>query len=124
MERRNNGENPGGLVPGDASLIYQCEMRRPHVLSQRLAPLDNAPCLLFLSFLFCFPLSAQDHKPASAPAPAQLEVPTDSLGPATPRGAVLGFLGTARKGGDELAAQYLNAIACYECPRKGLNERH
>jgi MscS family membrane protein len=64
--------------------------------------------LLFLSFFFCFPASAQLHKPASAPAPAQPEVPKDSLGRNTPRGAVLGFLGAARKSNDQLAAQYLS----------------
>src|SRR3954471_14614894 len=40
--------------------------------------------------------------PASAPSP-------DALGRETPRGAVLGFLHAARKGENELAAQYLSA---------------
>jgi MscS family membrane protein len=84
-------------------------MRRPCFLSQRrVARLGTGACWLFLSLLFCFPASAQLHKPASAPAPAQPEVPKDALGRTTPRGAVLGFLGAARRGDDELAAQYLN----------------
>jgi len=93
--------------PGKAPLINQCEM--PHFVSQRRAArLGTGACFLFLSFLFCFPASAQLHKPGSAPTPAQPEVPTDTLGRATPRGAVLGFLGAARRGDDELAAQFLN----------------
>src|SRR6266403_1828112 len=71
-------------------------MRLPHFVSQRRAArLGTGACFLFLSFLFCFPASAQLHKPGSAPTPAQPEVPTDALGRATPRGAVLGFLGAA-----------------------------
>jgi MscS family membrane protein len=84
-------------------------MRQPHFLSRKcVAPLGTGACLLFLSFLFCFSASAQLHKPASAPAPTRPEVPKDSLGRTTPRGAVIGFLAAARKGDDELAAQYLN----------------
>jgi MscS family membrane protein len=85
-------------------------MRGHHFLSpKRPARLGAGAYLFFLSFLFCFPPSAQIHKPA--PAPAQPEVPKDSLGRTTPRGAVLGFLGAARRGDDELAAQYLNTRA-------------
>jgi MscS family membrane protein len=43
------------------------------------------------------------------PTAAQPEVLKDSLGRTTPRGAVLGFLSAARKGDDELGAQYLNS---------------
>lgn len=75
---------------------------------RRVTRLGTGACLLSLSFLLCFPASAQFHKPAAAPAPAQPEVPKDSLGRSTPRGTVLGFLIAARKGDDELAAQYLN----------------
>ena len=90
-------------------MIYQCEVHRPLFLSKRrVTRLATGVCLLFLSFLLCFPASAQFHKPAAVPAPAQPEVPKDSLGRTTPRGAVLGFLIAARKGDDELAAQYLN----------------
>src|SRR5258708_24454077 len=42
---------------------------------------------------------------------AQSEVHTERLGRGTPRGAVLGFLGAAGRGDDELAAQYLNTRA-------------
>jgi MscS family membrane protein len=78
-------------------------------LSQkRLARLGIVACLLFSGTLFCLPACAQLHKPASVPPPAQPEIPKDSLGRTTPRGAVLGFLSAARNGQDELAAQYLN----------------
>jgi MscS family membrane protein len=58
--------------------------------------------------LLCFPVWAQLGIPVPAPATAQPEVPKDSLGRTTPRGAVLGFLRVARDGEDELASQYLN----------------
>jgi MscS family membrane protein len=92
-------------------LIYQCEMHRFRFLSKRrVARLAAGACLLSLSFLLCFPASAQFHKPVAvaAPAPAQPEVPKDSLGRTTPRGTVLGFLIAARKGENDVAAQYLN----------------
>lgn len=98
------------VLRGKAPLIYRCEMLRPHFLSQKRAarPRTRAS-LLFLSLLFCLPVSAQLHKPSPAPAPAQPEVPRDSLGRSTPRGAVLAFLAAARRGDNQLAAQYLNA---------------
>jgi MscS family membrane protein len=77
----------------------------PH---KRVALSGTGVCLLFLCFLLCLPGRAQLHKPASEPAPAQPEAPKDPLGRSTPRGSVLGFLTAARKGEDELAAQYLN----------------
>jgi MscS family membrane protein len=43
--------------------------------------------------------------PATAPA---AEPPKDTLGRTTPRGTVMGFLGAARKGENDLARQYLN----------------
>jgi MscS family membrane protein len=47
--------------------------------------------------------------PAAAPtAPPSPEAPKDVLGRSTPRGTVIGFLGAARKGEDDLARQYLN----------------
>ena len=96
-------------MPGKATLINQCQMRRPLFLSQkRAARLGSGVCLLTLGFLLCLPTWAQHGKTASGPPPAHPEVPKDSLGRSTPRGAVLGFLGAARKGDDELAAQYLN----------------
>jgi MscS family membrane protein len=39
---------------------------------------------------------------------AQPEAPKDALGRSTPQGTVRGFLAAARKGNDEIAAQYLN----------------
>ena len=96
-------------LPGKPPLINVREMRRPLFLSQkRTERLGTCACFLFLSLLFCLPALAQLHKPPSAPAAAQPEVPKDSLGRSTPRGAVLGFLGAARRVDDELAAQYLN----------------
>ena len=66
-------------------------------------------CLPALCFLLCLPAwAAQLVAPAAAPAAAQAEVPQDSLGRATPRGTVLGFLIAARTGQDEIAIQYLN----------------
>ena len=53
-------------------------------------------------------LMAQLGTHVPAPAAARPEVPKDSLGRSTPRGTVLGFIIAARKGDDELAAQYLN----------------
>ena len=48
--------------------------------------------------------------PAAAPvaAPAAAPAPLDALGRDTPRGSVLGLLNAARKGENELAAQYLS----------------
>ncbi len=45
--------------------------------------------------------------PAAA-APLPVAPPPDPLGRDTPRGSVLGFLNAARKGEDEIAAQYLS----------------
>ena len=45
-------------------------------------------------------------KPATPEAPPEL--PKDTLGRTTPRGAVLGFLNASKKGNDEIAALYLN----------------
>src|SRR6266436_9376437 len=73
-----------------------------------LACSGTCACLLSLGFLLCLPASAQLHKPAPVPAPAQPEVPKDPLGRTTPRGTVFGFLVAARNGEDELASQYLN----------------
>jgi MscS family membrane protein len=52
---------------------------------------------------------AQTVPAASAPvAPAGPEVTRDLLGRSTPRGTVIGFLGAARRGENELARQFLN----------------
>ena len=54
------------------------------------------PCL-DAGWHLCAPLTA-----------SQPEVPKDALGRTTPRGTVLGFVSAARKGDNELAADYLN----------------
>ena len=46
--------------------------------------------------------------PGTTPPPAQPDVPKDTLGRNTPRGTVLGFLSAARKGENNIAAEYLN----------------
>jgi MscS family membrane protein len=63
--------------------------------------------LLALGFLFCSSSVAQQIAPA-VPSPPRPELPKDTLGRTTPRGTVLGFLNAARKGNDEVAAQYLD----------------
>lgn len=83
-------------------------LRRPRSFSQeRVTPARTGACLLSLVFLFCVPAWTQLAIPFP-PAAAQAEVPTDALGRATPRGTVLGFVSAARKGDNELAAQYLS----------------
>jgi len=62
---------------------------------------------VLLAILLILPVSAQIPKLAS-PEP---EVPPDPLGRRTPQGTVLGFLNAARKGEDQLAAQYLSTRA-------------
>lgn len=96
-------------MPEQAALICQSEMRRSFLLSRKRVKRSGiGACLLALGFLLCFPAGAQLNSPASIPAVAQPEVPQDSLGRTTPRGTVFGFLIAARKGDNELAAQYLN----------------
>jgi len=67
---------------------------------------------LTLTLLLCPLAWAQNAAPmavpASAPAQVKPEVPADTLGRSSPRGAVLGFLAAARKGNDAIAALYLN----------------
>jgi MscS family membrane protein len=63
---------------------------------------------LFLILCFFVPGWAQPGTPAAPPVAAQPEVPKDALGRGTPRGAVLGFLTSSRKGDTELAVEYLN----------------
>jgi MscS family membrane protein len=64
--------------------------------------------LLALCLLLWLAAWPQFVAAASASATPQPEVPQDSLGRTTPRGAVLGFLIAARTGQYELAIQYLN----------------
>ena len=51
---------------------------------------------------------AQVAAPKPPAAEAQPEIPKDTLGRNTPRGAVLGFLSAARKGNAEISVLYLN----------------
>ena len=81
---------------------------RVYLSQRRVARLGVGTCLLLLGFLICLPMGAQIRKPTPEPAPAQPEAPRDPLGRTTPRGAVLGFLTSARKGEDQVAAQYLD----------------
>ena len=64
--------------------------------------------LCLLELLHTVPALGQLGVAGSAPTAAQPEVPRDALGRTTPRGTVLGFLSVARKGDNEVAAQYLN----------------
>ncbi|WP_263365389.1 mechanosensitive ion channel family protein [Edaphobacter bradus] len=64
-------------------------------------------CLLLLGILCCDSAPAQPGIPSPAQN-AKPEVPQDTLGRTTPRGAVLGFLSAAGKNDNETAARYLN----------------
>src|SRR4029077_13369120 len=61
--------------------------------------------LLFLLSPAVWPQVAAPKPPAAEAAP---EIPKDTLGRNTPRGAVLGFLSAVRKGNAEIAVLYLN----------------
>jgi MscS family membrane protein len=61
-----------------------------------------------LLWTLALPVTAQTL-PGAAPAPApDAAAPVDPLGRTTPRGTVLGFLASARKGDEALARQYLD----------------
>ena len=64
-------------------------------------------CILLLSVV-CVSARPQVGLPGASPAPAPTTVAKDPLGRSTPRTAVIGFLGAARKGDYEVAAGYLN----------------
>src|SRR3974390_1851542 len=63
---------------------------------------------IYLFALLCVPAWSQASLPGTAPAPAAAAAPKDPLGRSTPRTAVIGFLGAARKGDFEVAVGYLN----------------
>lgn len=65
-------------------------------------------CLLSLFCVAAWPQAALPKAVSASAAPAQPEAPKDSLGRATPRGTVLGFLTAARDKNYDLAAEYLN----------------
>jgi MscS family membrane protein len=75
-------------------------------VSQR--PLAFAFSLLFVVCQAAWPQIAAPVKPAAPDNEAQPEIPKDKLGRNTPRGAVVGFLSTVRKGNLETAVLYLN----------------
>ena len=75
-------------------------------LSQRLLAL--AFPLLFVICQPAWPQIATPVKPTAPDNEAQPEIPKDKLGRNTPRGAVLGFLSTVRKGNLETAVLFLN----------------
>ena len=84
-------------------------MRRPYFLSQKpVIRLRTGSCLLSLVLLSCAPVWTQVGISAPPLTASQPEVPKDALGRTTPRGTVLGFVSAARKGDNELAADYLN----------------
>jgi MscS family membrane protein len=63
---------------------------------------------VFLLLLLSSSTGAQVATPKAPAAEAQPEIPKDTLGRNTPRGAVLGFLSAARKGNAEISVLYLN----------------
>ena len=84
-------------------------MRRPYFLSQKpVIRLRTGSCLLSLVLLSCAHVWTQVGISSSLPTASQPDIPKDALGRTTPRGTVLGFVSAARKGDNELAADYLN----------------
>lgn len=65
-------------------------------------------CIFLILFLFVPGWAQKPGAPVAPPVASQPEVPRDALGRSTPRGAVLGFLTSARRGDSELAVEYLN----------------
>ncbi len=82
---------------------------RHPLVQQALQPFVRAlGAGLILTFLCASGARAQTPPAAPAPPAAQPPAPPpDALGRDTPRGSVLGFLAAARKGENEIAAQYL-----------------
>ena len=64
--------------------------------------------IVTLIVLLCPFAWTQIVPPKSAPAEVKPELPADTLGRSSPRGAVLGFLAAARKGNTAIAALYLD----------------
>ena len=63
---------------------------------------------VLLLLLLSLPARPQVAVPKAPAAEAEPEIPKDTLGRNTPRGAVLGFLNAARKGNAEISVLYLN----------------
>jgi len=79
-------------------------MRPAKYYAKRIGPAT----FLSLLLLFCQAAWPQTISGKPVPSEAPPESPADTLGRATPRGAVLGLLSAARKGNAEIAALYLN----------------
>src|SRR6266550_292950 len=77
------------------------------VLGHNLTHLARASAV-FLLMLLSLAAWPQVAVPKAPVAEAQPELPKDTLGRNTPRGAVLGFLSAARKGNAEISVLYLN----------------
>lgn len=75
---------------------------------QKKGPCHPIVSLVSFGFAFCLFASAQTVGPPPAIVEAQTIPSPDALGRTTPRGTVVGFLKTARKGDDDAATQYLN----------------
>ena len=75
--------------------------------AKRVMPLARVAllCMLLLLSLAMWTQVSPLQAPAPEPKP---EIPKDTLGRDTPRGAVLGFLAAARKNNAQVAALYLN----------------
>jgi hypothetical protein len=74
---------------------------------QKKEPCHRLVSLVSFGFAFCLFASAQAVVPPAA-ADAQTIPSPDTLGRTTPRGTVLAFLKSARKGDYDAAAEYLN----------------
>ena len=66
--------------------------------------------VLLIALLLAPSAARAQPDPAATPPSARPQPVEDSLGRRTPRGTVRGFLSAARKGDDEIAAQYLNTL--------------
>jgi len=85
-------------APGLARVLTGCQMHQ-----------YRSKVFVFLFLLLLCPTAwPQVGLPKSGSTETTPEPPKDTLGRATPRGAVLGFLSAARKGNAEIAVLYLN----------------
>jgi MscS family membrane protein len=77
-------------------------------LTKIVGHLQLGTALLLLLLLSGMAVWPQVVVPGTVTSPAQPEIPSDSLGRTTPRGAVFGFLSASQKKEYEVAAKYLN----------------
>ena len=87
--------------------LHQRE-RHPWRTSDKILPLFGRAAILVTMLLSSSTVWPQSKVPKPATTDEASELPKDVLGRTTPRGAVFGFLGAARKGNTEIAALYLN----------------